>query len=514
MNLWFHLFCLLLIHPQEAVRREQSVRSLQARRTVPGGDDTSRDEFNITVENHTLGFELNYGLGEITNVVPDGLGEKLGLKSGQKIIGVNGEKYTEGVYHQYYRRNEKEGKPYYLTIKSQKKRGVLSLMLNLPAALLGCCLWLGMPLLCAHHHSRGSCWQDSVPYKVLTSRATLGAAVAFACGRLAMSVQAWTEANAVVRVAAISRLAQVSALVMGLAWTSQSPLLQIPLSDCGEMAFRIIVFAAGLLCSTCAGTWSAYVLFSYFPRKFNDVLTLSFDVDGMVAGLGFLIFYLLVFAFITTVAKMALAVYHQLSDIQAALKCEPGEYFEHVHKPCATFLQDQAQHLSTCGGSLLLLALSQVYVAFMWYSRLQHVLVMPSALTEWFGFIAQTLWFLALIFALMVGPSVLAAAVRDFRAALDEERRRDSKKHPEIRVLELMFEHQNYGQGFGIPVGGGLAFTEDFLWTAFFRFALVGATVKAFLDSELGYAKAVAREGYDTLPEVLANITALVQNGS
>jgi len=64
--------------------------------------------------------------------------------------------------------------------------------------------------------------------------------------------------------------------------------------------------------------------------------------------------------------------------------------------------------------------------------------------------------------------------------------------HSQVQAVETMIEQQNNGQGWGVPVAGGIVLTEQLLQKVFFRLALIGATIKACLDSELGFAKEVA----------------------
>ena len=49
--------------------------------------------------------------------------------------------------------------------------------------------------------------------------------------------------------------------------------------------------------------------------------------------------------------------------------------------------------------------------------------------------------------------------------------------------------NHNNGQGFGIPVFDGFVLTKEWLQMIGIRFALLTTAIKAFLDTELGYAK-------------------------
>ena len=72
---------------------------------------------------------------------------------------------------------------------------------------------------------------------------------------------------------------------------------------------------------------------------------------------------------------------------------------------------------------------------------------------------------------------------------LNQERQRDGTLHKQIEAVKAMMNNHNNGQGFGIPVFDGFVLTKEWLQMMGIRLALLATAIKAFLDTELGYAK-------------------------
>jgi len=283
----------------------------------------------------------------------------------------------------------------------------------------------------------------------------------------------------------------------------------VPLLETGVGFFRKTMLTAGLLCWTTAGTWATYVVYTHLPRELDAVLAIDFDIHGAVACLGWLLIYALLFSFTAVMAQVARATRQQLNEISAALLCKPADFFEHVHRPCGDFLEVAGLHLSNCGVPLLLLTTCLITYGIYLYTRIQRVLFLGGHPSDWLYLANLTSSCLALLLAVMVGPYQLSSAMWDLQTALDAARSRDVTVHEQIDAVEIMIERQNYGQGFGIPVADGtFVLSHELLQQVFLRVFLIGATIKAFLDNELGYAKEVASQQQKVLPELLANITA------
>ena len=101
----------------------------------------------------------------------------------------------------------------------------------------------------------------------------------------------------------------------------------------------------------------------------------------------------------------------------------------------------------------------------------------------------------------------MSSTRRELRNALNEERRRDATLHTQIQAVETMVDSQNDGKGFGIPVFRLFVLNGAFLQTMCIRVALVGTAVKAFLDSEMGFAKVSQETSQEMLHNFTKNVT-------
>mmetsp|Transcript_7364 Transcript_7364/g.12782 ORF Transcript_7364/g.12782 Transcript_7364/m.12782 type:complete len:519 (-) Transcript_7364:82-1638(-) len=518
MNFWFHLLWLHLLCPQEAVRPHQGHLMPTERQEdlAPGDGDSNQAEFNVTIETHPIGIELDYPTGRINEVLPGRLGERSGLTEGQRISRVNGKPFKDGLFLQAQKGLQLHQEQYQLTIQSPSKfermLDFICYLLHLPAALLGGCLWLGLPVLCACG-SPGHCWKESLLAKALANPVTLSAAGAMAFGEVLLAVKRWSYLGHVGRIGAVSDFVFPSGLVLSCAWNSQHPFLRIPLHEDRVGPFQTGLFAAVLLNATRMASWLAYVLYMFRPDGVTD---LCYDAYEAIEYLGWILLHMLMIAFTAVVGHVSLATCQQLSEVQAAMPCKASEFFENVHVPCGEVLKEAGERLAGLGPPLLLLAAALINDVFRWYRALQGFLLTRQDLGKWCMFINSTTACVATFYAVMLGPVQLSSAVRDFRTCLDQERRRDPAVESQIMItsLEAVLERQNDGAGFGIPVVGRLVLTEDFLQKMIVRAVLVGATIKAFLDSELGFAKEVTREEVEMLPKVLANMTAPGQKSS
>jgi len=462
MNFWFHLLWLHLLCPKEAVRPHQVALTPTERKEdiiATGDGDSKQDVFNVTIKAHPLGIQLNFLTGRIKDVFPDSVGERLGLKEGQRISRVNGKRFTDGVFINAQKGLQLGQVQYQLTIHSpgtfEQWSSFICCLLHLPALLLVGCLWLGLPVLCACG-SPSPCWKESLLLKALLNPLTLCAAGAVACGRVLLVVKRWSYVGHVGRIAAVSDAVFSSGLVAGCAWNSQNPLLRIPLLEDRAGPFRRVLIAAVLLNATNTAFTLGYVL--YMSRQSYVVTELRFNAsDGAIVHLGWTLMDMLLIAFTTVVGHVSLVTCQQLSGLQAAMPCKAGEFFQRVHVPCGEVLQEAGERLAGLGPPLLLLAAALINDVFRWYRALQGFLLTRQDLGKWCMFINSTTACVATFYAVMLGPVQLSSAVRDFRTCLDQERRRDPAVESQIMItsLEAVLERQNDGAGFGIPVVGG-----------------------------------------------------------
>ena len=98
---------------------------------------------------------------------------------------------------------------------------------------------------------------------------------------------------------------------------------------------------------------------------------------------------------------------------------------------------------------------------------------------------------------------------------LNKERQGNGKLDEQIEAEETMIEMQNHGQGFGIPVFDGFVITWGWLQMICIRLAILGTAIKAFLDTELGYAKEPVEELMPRLADMqkqLNNLTVMLSS--
>ena len=194
-------------------------------------------------------------------------------------------------------------------------------------------------------------------------------------------------------------------------------------------------------------------------------------------------------AFTCQMCQIGLALKQKIAEVQNGMPCSQTKFFECVHKPCAEILQSSRYELATCGWPLLLLIPFLITTGLMFYQVFRHLCERPQYAENWlwcFKLAAQLVFF---AFAIALLPFLLSSALKEFKSVLNEELQSNGALHEQIEAVESMFERQNHGQGFGIPVFDGFVITRGRLQTICIRFAILGTAIKAFLDTELGYAK-------------------------
>ena len=127
--------------------------------------------------------------------------------------------------------------------------------------------------------------------------------------------------------------------------------------------------------------------------------------------------------------------------------------------------------------------------------------------------ICVTTWNSCLCYCTSSVPLVIR--LREFKSVLNEERQHNATLHEQIEAVESMIERQNHGQGFGIPVFDGFVIAQGWLQMICIRFAILATAIKAFLDTELGYAKEpeqVLMPHLKDMQNQLNNLTTMLRN--
>jgi len=123
------------------------------------------------------------------------------------------------------------------------------------------------------------------------------------------------------------------------------------------------------------------------------------------------------------------------------------------------------------------------------YQEFRYLCIWPQYAENWLWCFKNAAQLVLFAFAIALLPFLLSSALKEFKSVLNEERQSNGALHEQIEAVETMIERQNHGQGFGIPVFDGFVITQGWLQTICIRFAILATAIKAFLDTELGYAK-------------------------
>jgi len=127
-----------------------------------------------------------------------------------------------------------------------------------------------------------------------------------------------------------------------------------------------------------------------------------------------------------------------------------------------------------------------------------------------------------------VAPLRLSSALDDLKERLSDTRCNSPELHAQLQAVETVLNQANGGRGWGIKVCRGVVLHKDLLQATCIRAALVATAVLAFLDSHLGFEKAMGEEHtsiqhvmerenaieaeMSSIRHMLINMTMLIQN--
>lgn len=300
-------------------------------------------------------------------------------------------------------------------------------------------------------------------------------------------------------------------LAIGVVFNLNNRALDVPLKSEGVALLRQMDLVAWSLCSILVVSRIADFVCKYSPSSIAglDVMMDPAHVRGILYRLGWIPADFVFLQFILLMTRTSVATHQQMLEVKDAMPCEAAEFSERVHRPCAKWLEECTLQLSTWGVPLALLIPEIIERGFMLYGILnfhsgEEEYMRLATLLESFR---QTCNVLFSVFGVVLGPIQVSSTRRELRNALSEERRRDATLHTQIQAVETMVDSQNDGKGFGIPVFRLFVLNGAFLQTMCIRVALVGTAVKAFLDSEMGFAKVSQETSQEMLHNFTKNVT-------
>ena len=469
------LLLLRLLPLLAALRHEQKTLALT--------DTTDTEEKSVTIEVGTAGIYWNFGSGRIYSVRAGSQADKLGLKPGQHIVRVGTEQFSSGAF-----RTALEGQTAFQisvespSITAQNVELAIT-CLAMPAALLGCLLALTLPCLAYSHlfmSTQGHLGEFS---KQLSRPFPQIVLVAFTCSGAGYTALEWPymQSALIVKLHLFGNLLSCSGLLLGLQLNRNHPAFSKQMDHSSAALLWKVELGALTLCSIA-------VLFA-LVRLIVNLVDGQTSWQMMVLVVAGILQYFSLLAFTCQMCRIGLALKQKIVEVQNGMPCSQTKFFECVHKPCAELLQSSRYQLATCGWPLLLLSPFLMTTGLELYQRVRYLCVRPEYPVNWISAFkcAAQLGVFALAIALL--PFLLSSALKEFKSVLNEERQHNGALHEQIEAVEAMIERQNHGQGFGIPVFDGFVITHGWLQTICIRFAILGTAIKAFLDTELGYAK-------------------------
>ncbi|CAK9060034.1 unnamed protein product [Durusdinium trenchii] len=206
--------------------------------------------------------------------------------------------------------------------------------------------------------------------------------------------------------------------------------------------------------------------------------------------------------------------------VSEGLPCEPTQFTECVHKPCAELLRDIPANLGPIGLPILLVICDMLPACLRFYneSMLLYASKITRGLPEYWCDVACNAFVLAgCTLAVAVGPLQLSRGLRVFEHQLTNARRLDSNMNLQVEAVEAMLAQVNDGKGWGIPVFEGFVLTKSVMQTLCLRLLLAGTVIKAFLDTELGFHQEEKERSNIQLAAIvdgLRNMTSFFQNQS
>ena len=442
-------------------------------------DMTDTEEKNVTLEvQGGPGFGFYLGPGSIYWVKAGSQADKAGLKAGQHIIRVGTEQYSSGAF-----RKALQGQTaYQLSVESPSSTAqnlnLAMMCLAMPAVLLSCLLALILPCLVYSHLFMSSQGHVGEFSKQLSRPLPQIVLAALTCSWAGFYALEWPymQSAFIEKLYMCANLLSCTGLLLGLHFNRNHPAFSKQMDGRSAALLWKVQLGALTLCSFGAGTGVGLVCCRTSWQLMVTVLAEIWQCFNLLA-------------FTCQMCCIGLAMKQQMVEVQNGLPCSEAKFFECVHKPCAELLQSSRFQLATCGWPLLLLCPFLITLGLHFYQEFRFLCQMPQYLMNWlwcFHYGAQ-LGVFALALALL--PLLLSSALKEFKSVLNEERQSNGNLHEQIEAVEAMIERQNHGQGFGIPVLDGFVLTQGWLQMICIRFAILATAIKAFLDTELGYAK-------------------------
>eukprot|EP00434_Breviolum_minutum_P018068 symbB.v1.2.015935.t1/scaffold1203.1/size131588/2 len=494
------LLLLRLLPLLAALRHEQKTLALT--------DTTDTEEKNITWE-VAGGMEWDLGSGRIESVEFGSQADKEGWKVGQHIIRVGMTPFSSGALREALQGHT----AFQLSVESPSSRAqslnLAITCLAMPAAVLSCVLALTMPCLMYSHLFMGSQGHVDEFSKQLSRPLPQIVLLAFTCSRAGYTALEWPymQSAFIEKLYMCANLLSCTGLVLGLQLNRNHPAFSKQMDSSRAALLWKVQLGALMLCSV--------VVLLCLVRVMLSLVSHQTSSQAVVSALARILRHFSLLAFTCQMCQIGLALKQKIVEVQNGMPCSQTKFFECVHKPCAELLQSSRYQLATCGWPLLLLFLFLMTVALEFYQRFRYLCERPQYAENWLWCFYSAAQLGVFAFAIALLPLLLSSALKEFKSVLNEERQSNGALHEQIEAVETMIERQNHGQGFGIPVFDGFVLTRGWLQMICIRFAILGTAIKAFLDTELGYAKEpeqVLMPHLKDMQNQLNNLTTMLRN--
>ena len=429
--------------------------------------------------------------------------DKLGLKCGQHIIRVGTRPFSSAAFGEASSGSTEFTLLVELPSSMAVKAAKVITCLAMPAVVLSCILTLVLPFLIYIHLSASSKWQVDMFSKQLSHPFPLIVFAAWACSWASFAAleSPYTNTDTIENARLVTDFSSMIGLLLGLRWNRNHQAFNKPLdSASASLLWKVELFTLTLC--------SISILISLAAAV--DWWVVSTDVDArVILFLGGSLQYFMLFAFTCQMCRFGAATKQQMCKVQNGMPCLQENFFERVHKPCAELLQSSTRELVTCGWPLVLLAPCPVTAGFELYQSVRYLFLRPNVVQNWLWTFSWAAHLGIVLLAVSLLPLLLSSAQKDFKTMLNQERQRDGTLHGQIEAVEAMMYNHNNGQGFGIPVFDGFVLTKEWLQMMGIRLALLGTAIKAFLDTELGYAKEPEEAMMSRLVDVQTQLKSL-----
>ncbi|CAK9000122.1 unnamed protein product [Durusdinium trenchii] len=390
-----------------------------------------------------------------------------------------------------------------------------------PAGAVGCLLLLGLPYIIY----RGLLFGLDLDSKTLLHpavRLVVCASVAYALGKLGWLLLDWCYSGLGYKIRLASKAAGILGLVMGWLLNLSNPLLNVRLRSDSIKVLRMSNVSALLCCCTFSLFRGTEVACRFCPRSIEEAKRTSLGATflDVLYDISDIPHAFLVLGFTCLTSQICMAAQQRMVEVSEGLPCEPTQFTECVHKPCAELLRDIPANLGPIGLPILLVICDMLPACLRFYneSMLLYASKITRGLPEYWCDVACNAFVLAgCTLAVAVGPLQLSRGLRVFEHQLTNARRLDSNMNLQVEAVEAMLAQVNDGKGWGIPVFEGFVLTKSVMQTLCLRLLLAGTVIKAFLDTELGFHQEEKERSNIQLAAIvdgLRNMTSFFQNQS